>query len=740
MDRFPRAPLPEVPKAIAPMDDTSAPYAAGQRAAAVAQEALNTTADYLAKQNAKDKQIKDAMIEAQMREQEPLLIDSLHAKYLDQVKAADIEGIRKSIADGDIHKTADELAMKFPDGEYRQMARARFLTTGATVMTGLLNNARDMGVANAQSSFHSELATGIGFVSSARSAPAGSGWDSSIKDTYMQQLAAGKGVADSPIGRVGFNDQQRKQELYTYDIQLSGAALDAIRATSEKLFTDSGFNAAKAEQYLRSQIPFVEKDLAKPVGTKGVTEIENWIQAYRQKEMENHNARILSFTNGLATAVNKEASVVTEGDFDPQAITRAEGHVAMLEKVYQQYEKNPQYGPIIQTALETSRDKVAKMKLELADAQESVRIVDGAVDGTAAVLPGSNLEKRVDQRLAKILNNPAVDAMAGLVTVNNVFSSLSGPNKAGSQYYGNVLNAAMKDETGNAAMILVNGVTSLEGQNPGAWAKFVKTDTGRQAFQFSTVYQLQIASGASPQAAITAAGEAVRRPYNAEVVTQRLNDLDMPQGKAVIGDVIKSNIDSVMNDAFKTTKFGHNLGNNFFGDSFMKGVEANQPGYRAVYDRIVARAKTAYGYLTATGDMENDLKSALNYAAKDVSNEFEFSGGNFKRGTPFTFAGSAMTSEAMKQDITGLMTTQGASWVDSPETARKLLDNGMADWFGDQNNGWVMFIRKGSSLRPVLDKHGYPFVYKPQAAITQDVYVPGTKPGEGTYVKKPVAP
>jgi len=587
--------------------------------------------------------------------------------------------------------------------EIQQKVRKDLLATGTAMFPRIVSQALQQnrqivldGYSNRLAMLNAEVSAGGGFI---------------------EALSEHQGYLDSVTEALGLGAEAREEYAAKAFTLLSKAHVDSIIGASEETGRIKGLTAAR--KLLSDAAGTVPEQVAKDYKPEAQIRLNNAIERIDESLRVRSRAAEANYdkeARKLNALIRKEAKNLASGD--EKAAGRAAGYRSELSALVNKY-------PEAETYLSDADANMQDAQADLSASQLVGSAIDGSLTGTSIILPTSRAGAKVNESLATIISDPNIDDSGKAVLVNNVFSSMNGPVDSGKMFYGNLTTAATRDN--GYAEMLSNTLASLEQQNPTAWANFIKTKEGRQAFNFSQIYQLNIAGGASQDQARQAAIEAIKRPYNNDVIEERRKYLE-GNGEKLFAATVNDTIDNAIDAAYQNTGFS-----GFFGKDFMDGVAKNKPGYRAVRDRIISRAKDAYASVTSSDDPEADMKRAVQIAAADVRNEYSYIGGEFRRSTPFTFAGSRMTQKAMTDDIASKL--KAGTWVEgaSDEGIKELLE-GVGEWFGNESTGWILYERRNNGLVPVLDEKRNPFIYKP-AVVSRPKFVKGTQGrGGGVYI------
>lgn len=587
--------------------------------------------------------------------------------------------------------------------EIQQKVRKDLMGTGSAMFPRIVNQAMQQnrqlvldGYSNRVALLNAEVSAGGGFAEAVQE-------HNDYLDTISEAL--------------GLGDEAKTEYAAKAFTGLSKAHVDSIIGQSEEIGRVRGLTAAR--KLLSDAAGSVPNQVAKDYRPEAQIRLNNAIEKIDESIRVRSRASEANYDRDarkLYGLIRKEAGNLAAGD--QKAPERAEKYRSELSALVEKY-------PEAETYLSAADVNLTDAKADLEAAKLVGSAIDGTLTGTSVILPNSRANTKVNENLATIISDPNIDDSGKTVLVNNVFSSVNGPVDSGKQYYANLTAAATRDS--GYANLLTNSLDALEEQNPSAWANFVKSKEGRQAFNFAQTYQLNLAGGASPDQARAAASEAMKRPYNAEIIEERRKYVD-GAGQKIFTEAVNDEISTAIDAAYQNTGFS-----GFFGKDFMDGVAKGKPGYVAVRNRIMSRAKEAYASITASDDPEADMKRAVRIAAADVRNEYSYAGGEFHKSTPFTFAGSRMTQKAMKDDISTKL--RGGTWVEgaSEQGVNELLD-GVGEWFGNETTGWVLYERRANNIVPVLDKDRKPFIYKPDV-VTRQRFIEGTEGrGGGVYV------
>lgn len=706
MAEFPRYPLSkEQAQPVAPnIRELNAPYEAGQAALDVAQKAVNLGAAYVGKLADEAAKAEKLVVAGRMDQARAQLIDELGVKTEALRKSGNYSELRdKWLSDGgELNKLIDAYASKFKPGVEQETARAEFMQAGAGMFPQMLADARDSARAIDRANLNLSLRDDLASVASAR----GEG----IVDALVMARGLSDARYEASVAGGSLSQQDAEADRLKFHGELSREAFQSALATAEDIFTRSGgsFGLTKAEleRQKAALIPLFDK----VIGNDLERALDDQIQKYDERARATADARQARATNRVLKAIRADGGSMVKyaGNGDRENFQRVSSALkTQYEAELVKYEKAKAEGKAFDPAAlnelaEWASPEAIKMQTERLDRTAIPREwANEAVTRKPVVpLPATpDNAKIVDTvystRMASLANSPLTERLGYTNAVINNSGMVTRSMVAQYDY------AFQQVGTNPAyAPVLVDALDDLENMSAYSYGEFIKTQTGQQAAMFKAQYESELAAaratpGAVPNlAAITSAAyKAASTPADNVVLNDRRKFM-AGEGLDILGELASTELAEMLSD-----KLGGASG--FDADDFEANKNSGISG--EVYKRIIQKAQEYYVF--ATGGMDKkqkkNIEKALDLAASDVLTDYQWSGTDFKRGSPLSMGAGPGDNPRIYADIHDKALSFDA--IDPDDDIRQ------AQYLGGVSGGWILYMDNNV----VTNKKGEVFVYKP---------------------------
>lgn len=676
-----------------------APFRAGEEALGVAQRAVNLGAEFIARSIERDRKLENLAAQARIDEIRVVALDDWFRANEQDIRNGDPSSIRERISRGEVAGIVDRFVeansahLKTP--EQRARAKAELTQALATSTTSMLGTARQSAIANDAKARIVSHEQNLGEVARERDDIGGA-----LAFRFTQSVERIRRSLDGGA----ITQEEHDIEIIRYGREFAAQAMESIAAVAEQHFTNSGYNAQSTEALLKNLqanvMPVIEQ-VSPGESNNRTRQINDWIQAYRDKGARASVSREISQWRGLRTAVNRAAN---------------NGNVEVLETLLGQADSlsgSASADPQVQREILVLTDTEERQRL--VDKAQAVRVprerARKAMRETALVPKDPASQRALDSEFTReMVRLQPENQGQRLAFTNAVIGNSGSVTPAMRNEYVAVFNDIANNPA--SAAVLADAAGDLAAFSPYAYGEFLDFEEGRLISRFVTHFTAEVASARTQLGRelsdeemgniVQSSYKTANDPVPTEVIRDRRQWLDSQDGKAVAADVVRKSLPGYMEDALAGTSFSA-------GDFFLSQQGVNGEVYRF----IVAKAGEYYMHgpthranwrgATVPMTQAERMEAAMKQATASAMKQYQWNGREFVRDSPLSMGSGPADHKVIQNDILDRLAEFGAD-RDDPNT-RRIVEG--AQYLGNDRDGWILYYNN----RVVTAPDGTPFVY-----------------------------